>query len=56
MCPKHLFCVEMLFAEHMLSEEIILNEVRFIGSPTINFALLVPYFWYIPSEKIGQFF
>ena len=29
----------ILFAEHMLSEEIILNEVRLGGIPTINFAL-----------------
>ena len=29
----------MLFAEHTLSEDIILNEVSLGGSPTINFAL-----------------
>ena len=29
----------LFLAEHALSEEMILNEVRFRGSPTINFAL-----------------
>ena len=32
--PKNFF-----FAEHRLSEEMILNEVSLGGSPTINFAL-----------------
>ena len=30
---------EILFPEHLLSEETILNEVSLGGSPTINFAL-----------------
>ena len=33
------FFAEILFAEHTLSEDIILNEVSLGGSPTINFAL-----------------
>ena len=35
------FFVDILSAEHALSEEIILNEVSLRGSPTINFALLL---------------
>ena len=34
----------LLFLEHTLSEEIILNEIRFGGSPTINFALIQCFF------------
>ena len=30
---------EILFAQHTLSEEIILNEVSLGGSPTVDFAL-----------------
>ena len=32
---------EVLFVEHTLSKEIILNEVSLGGSPTINFALQI---------------
>ena len=32
---KNTFFVEILFAEHTLSEEVILNEVSLRGSPTI---------------------
>ena len=35
LCQKYLFLAEILFSEHTLSEDIILNG----GSPTINFAL-----------------
>ena len=38
---KYLLLAEILFAEHTLSEEIILNEVSLEGSFTINFALLL---------------
>ena len=34
----------LLFLGHTLSEKIILNEVRFRGSPTINFALIQCFF------------
>ena len=36
---KYLLLAEILFGEQTLSEEIILNEVRLGGNPTINFAL-----------------
>ena len=37
---KYLVLAEILFAEHMLSEEIILNEASLGGSPTISGTLL----------------
>ena len=37
--PKILFFAEILFLEHTLSEEIILTEVRLVGSPIIDVAL-----------------
>ena len=41
---KYILFSEVLFAEHSLSEEITLNEIRFRGTPTIDFALVVPDF------------
>ena len=38
---KYLFFGDILFAEHMFSEEIIPNEVSLGGTQTINFALLL---------------
>ena len=38
-CFKIPFVAQTLFAEHMLSEETIRNEVRFGESPTLDFAL-----------------
>ena len=37
---KYLFLADILFAEHMLTDEIILSAVRLRGSTTSNFALV----------------
>ena len=37
--PKIPFFAEILFLEHTLSKEIILTELRLVGSPIINVAL-----------------
>ena len=37
---KYLLLAEILFAEHTLSEEIILNEASLGGSPTISGTLI----------------
>ena len=40
-CTKNTsFFAEILFAEQMLTDEIILSEVSLGGSPTINFSLV----------------
>ena len=41
LCTKNTFFADILFVEHTLAEEIILNEVSLGASPTINFALLL---------------
>ena len=38
-CTKNTFFAEILFLEHTLSEELILTEVRLVGSPIIDVAL-----------------
>ena len=45
MYQKNTFLAEILFLEHTLWEEIILTEVRLVGSPTINIVLALWNIW-----------
>ena len=40
-CTENTFFSDILFAEHTLSEEIVLDEVSLGARPTTNFALLL---------------